>query len=219
MDFWKNVMNLHEYQGKQLFAQYGLPVSSGVAAQTPAEAVAAASTLGGDLWVVKAQVHAGGRGKAGGVKLVRSAEEAGRAAADMLGATLTTHQTGGKALPIERVWVERGSNIARELYLSLLVDRAKERLAFIVSPAGGMYIEAVANETPEKITTVGVNPASGLSGFEARRLGFALGLDKAQLKPFTKLVKGLYDLAIHEDASLVEINPLIVTEDGDILAL
>lgn len=212
-------MNLHEYQAKALFKRYGVPVPEGWVAAGAEEAQDAARALGGDLWVVKAQVHAGGRGKAGGVKLVRSPEEAGKEAAAMIGTKLTTHQTGGVGLPIERVWVERGSKIARELYLSLLVDRANERLAFIASPAGGMDIEAVANETPEKITTVGVNPGSGLSGFEARRLGFALGLAKAQLKPFATLVRGLYELATQEDASLVEINPLIETEDGDILAL
>jgi succinyl-CoA synthetase beta subunit len=212
-------MNLHEYQAKALFERYDVPVPEGRVAANAGEAEEATRALGGDLWVVKAQVHAGGRGKAGGVKLVHSAEEAGEAAAAMIGEKLVTHQTGGVGLPIERVWVERGSAIARELYLSLLVDRANERLAFITSPAGGMDIEAVANETPEKITTVGINPGSGFFGFEARRLAFALGLEKAQMKPFAKLVRGLYELAIQEDASLVEINPLILTEAGDILAL
>jgi succinyl-CoA synthetase beta subunit len=212
-------MNLHEYQAKSLFSHYDVPVPSGRVAASGAEAEAAARELGGELWVVKAQVHAGGRGKAGGVKLCRSPGEAGEAADALIGTRLATHQTGAEGLPIERVWVERGSKIARELYLSLLVDRAHERLAFIASPAGGMDIETVAKETPEKITTVGVNPGAGFSGFEARRLGFALGLEKAQMKPFAKLVRGLYDLAIAEDASLVEINPLIVTEEGELLAL
>ncbi|MDN5864776.1 MAG: ADP-forming succinate--CoA ligase subunit beta [Gammaproteobacteria bacterium] len=212
-------MNLHEYQAKALFARHQIPVPEGRVAANAEEAESAARALGGEIHVVKAQVHAGGRGKAGGVKLVHSPAEAGEAAASMIGRKLVTHQTGGEGLPIERVWVERGSKIARELYLSLLVDRAHERLAFIASPAGGMDIEAVARETPEKITTVGVNPGSGLSGFEARRLGFALGLEPGQMKSFAKLVRGLYDLTLAEDASLVEINPLIVTDTGDILAL
>lgn len=212
-------MNLHEYQAKALFARHEVPVPEGRVAANGLEAEAAARELGGDLWVVKAQVHAGGRGKAGGVKLCHSAGEARKAAEEMLGTRLATHQTGEEGLPVERVWVECGSKIARELYLSLLVDRARERLAFIASAAGGVEIEEVAAKTPGKITTIGISPAAGFSGYEARRLGFALGLEGGQMKPFARLARGLYELATQEDASLVEINPLIVTEAGELLAL
>ncbi len=212
-------MNLHEYQAKQLFTEFGIPVPQGRVAATPAEAAAAVAALGGALWVVKAQVHAGGRGKAGGVKLVRSPAQASAAAAAMLGRRLVTHQTLGAGLPVERVWVECGSEIARELYLSVLVDRARECLTFVASPAGGMEIEEVAAKTPERILTVPVNPGSGFSGYEARRLGFALGLEGDQLKAFSKLVRALYNFMLARDASLVEINPLIVTREGALLAL
>jgi succinyl-CoA synthetase beta subunit len=212
-------MNLHEYQAKQLFAEFGIPVPEGRVAATPEEAAAAVTALGGALWVVKAQVHAGGRGKAGGVKLVRSPAQASAAAAAMLGQRLVTHQTLGEGLPIERVWVECGSEIARELYLSVLIDRARECLTFVASPAGGMEIEEVAAQTPERILTVPVNPGSGFSGYEARRLGFALGLEGDQLKAFSKLVRALYNFMPAKDASLVEINPLIVTRNGALLAL
>lgn len=212
-------MNLHEYQAKQLFAEFGIPVPEGRVAATPEEAAAAIAALGGVLWVVKAQVHAGGRGKAGGVKLVRSPAQASAAAAAMLGQRLVTHQTLGEGLPIERVWVECGSEIARELYLSVLVDRARECLTFVASSAGGMEIEEVAATTPEQILTVPVNPGSGFSGYEARRLGFALGLEGDQLKAFSKLIRALYNFMLAKDASLVEINPLIVTRDGALLAL
>jgi succinyl-CoA synthetase beta subunit len=212
-------MNLHEYQAKQLFAEFGIPVPEGRVAATPEEAAAAVAALGGALWVVKAQVHAGGRGKAGGVKLVRSPAQASAAATAMLGQRLVTHQTLGEGLPIERVWVECGSEIARELYLSVLVDRARECLTFVASSAGGMEIEEVAATTPEQILTVPVNPGSGFSGYEARRLGFALGLEGDQLKVFSKLIRALYNFMLAKDASLVEINPLIVTQDGALLAL
>jgi len=212
-------MNLHEFQAKKLFAEFGIPVPEGRVAASAEEAEAATRELGGDLWVVKAQVHAGGRGKAGGVKLVRSPEEARDAAAGMIGRTLATHQTQGEGLPIERVWVERGSEIARELYLSVLVDRARECLTFVASSAGGMEIEEVAEKSPEQILTVPVNPGSGFSGYEARRLGFGLGLEADQLKTFAKLVRALYTFMLEKDASLVEINPLIVTKGGDLLAL
>ncbi len=212
-------MNLHEYQAKRLFAEFGVPVPEGRVAASADEAAAAAEQLGGELWVVKAQVHAGGRGKAGGVKLVRSPEQAREAAAEMLGQRLVTHQTQGEGLPIEKVWVERGSDIDRELYLSVLVDRARECLTFVASAAGGMEIEEVAEKTPEQILTVPVNPGSGYSGYEARRLGFALGLEGDQLKAFSRLIRALYNLMLAKDASLVEINPLIVTADGDLLAL
>ena len=212
-------MNLHEYQAKGLFAEFGVAVPEGRIASSAAEAAAAARELGGDLWVVKAQVHAGGRGKAGGVKLCRSPEAVRDAADGLLGTRLATHQTQGAGLPVEKVWVERGSKIARELYLGMLVDRAHERLAFIGSAAGGMDIEQVAEKTPERITTVGVSPAAGFSGFEARLLAFRLGLEGEQAKRFVSIARALHAMVTAKDASLVEINPLIVTEEGRILAL
>ncbi|MFQ5635494.1 MAG: ADP-forming succinate--CoA ligase subunit beta [Gammaproteobacteria bacterium] len=212
-------MNLHEYQAKQLFARYAVPVTTGEVATTPAQASACADRLGGDLWVIKAQVHAGGRGKAGGVKLARNAEEVREAAAAMLGSRLVTRQTGAAGLPINQVFVEAGSEIERELYLSMLVDRGSERVAIMVSRDGGMNIEEVAAKTPERIVTVAVNPAVGLMPYQSRQLGFALGLDTDQLKQFVELTRNLYRLFDENDASLVEINPLIVDKQGRLLAL
>jgi succinyl-CoA synthetase beta subunit len=212
-------MNLHEYQSKKLFERYGIPVPSGQVASTPAEAVAAAKQLGGDLWVVKAQVHAGGRGKAGGVKLAKSVDEVKTAAAGMLGQRLKTKQTGPEGLPINQVYVESGSKIARELYLSMLLNRDSGHLAFIASEAGGMDIEAVAAKTPEKIIRVEVHPATGLQGSHSRALAYGLGLEGEQVKEFDAIVRGLYKLYLDSDASLVEINPLIVTGDGHVVAL
>ena len=212
-------MNLHEYQSKELFAEYDIPVPRGIPAHTPDDAAKAAREIGGSVWVVKAQVHAGGRGKAGGVKLVDSPEAANEAAQAMLGSTIVTHQTGPEGLPVNTVLVEAGSRIARELYLSLLVDRAQERVVFMASAAGGMDIEEVAATEPEKIFTVAVHPAAGLQPYQARQLGFGLGLDKAQLKTFSKIVGALYRMFEERDASLVEINPLIVTEEGEVIAL
>ncbi len=212
-------MNLHEYQSKQLFADYGIPVPQGIAAHSPAEAGRAAKELGGDLWVVKAQVHAGGRGKAGGVKLVKSVAEAEEVAKTMLGSQIVTHQTTVDGLPVNVVLVEQGTAIERELYLSLLVDRGRERIVFMASAAGGMDIETVAAETPEKILKVAVNPATGLMGYQARQLGFGLGLDKKQTRQFAVIADALYRMFVEKDASLVEVNPLIVTEGGDLMAL
>ena len=212
-------MNLHEYQAKRLFADYGIPVPEGRPAETADAAVAAAEELGGDLWVVKAQVHAGGRGKAGGVKLCRSADEVREAAEGMLGTQLVTHQSGPEGLPVNVVYVESGSAIERELYLSMLVDREAKRVAIIASAAGGMDIEEVAEKTPEQIFSVAVSPAAGLQPYQIRRLGFGLGLDKGQLKQFGSLLNKLYALFEDKDASLLEINPLIVTGDGNIVAL
>lgn len=212
-------MNLHEYQSKQLFRDYSIPVPNGFPATSPEEAVDAAKKLGGELWVVKAQVHAGGRGKGGGVKLVRSLDEVRQATADMLGKRLVTHQTGPEGLPINSVIVECGSDIKRELYLSLLVDRAQERVVFMASADGGMDIEEVAAKTPERIITVAVDPATGLMPYQARLMGFKLGLEGDQLKKFGKVAQGLYRLFIEQDAGLVEINPLIVTGSGDVMAL
>ncbi|MDH5215571.1 MAG: ADP-forming succinate--CoA ligase subunit beta [Gammaproteobacteria bacterium] len=212
-------MNLHEYQSKRLFAEYGIPVPQGHPAATPAEAVSAAKKLGGELWVVKAQVHAGGRGKAGGVKLARSSDEVRRYAEDMLGKQLVTHQSGPEGLPVNVVYVEAGSDIDRELYLSMLVDRELSRVAFIASAAGGMDIEKVAEETPEQIFTVAISPDAGLQPYQARQLSFGLGLDKKQSRQFADLIARLYRLYQESDASLVEINPLIVTKAGDVVAL
>ena len=212
-------MNLHEYQSKALFAEYGIPVPQGQVATTPAEAKAAAAKLGGDLWVVKAQVHAGGRGKAGGVKLARSAEEVESHAKALLGTRLVTHQSGPEGLPIDYVYVETGSSIARELYLSLLVDRSAERIAVMASAAGGMDIEEVAHDTPEKILTLTLHPAAGLEDYQARRLGFGLGLSASEQGEFRDILRKLARLFRECDASLLEINPLIVTKDGHIVAL
>jgi len=212
-------MNLHEYQAKRLFRDYGLPVPDGRAAGSADEAVAAAEALGGSLWVVKAQVHAGGRGKAGGVKLCRSHDEVRAAVNGMLGQVLVTHQTGPEGLPINMVLVESGSDIARELYLSVLVDRGCGRVMFMASAAGGMDIEQVAEETPEKIITLAVNPATGMMPYQARRLGFALGLSADHMRAFVGIATVLYRLFLETDASMIEINPLIVTTDGQLRLL
>jgi succinyl-CoA synthetase beta subunit len=212
-------MNLHEYQSKVLFAEYGIPVPQGQVATTPAEARAATAKLGGSLWVVKAQVHAGGRGKAGGVKLARSADEVEQYAKAMLGTRLATHQSGPEGLPVDYVYVESGSAIDRELYLSFVVDRTTERIAIMASAAGGMDIEQVAHDTPEKILTLTLHPAAGLEDYQARKLGFGLGLNAAQQGELRDILRKLTKLFRECDASLLEINPLIVTKDGHIMAL
>lgn len=212
-------MNLHEYQSKRLFADYGIPVPEGRPARSASEAAEAAEALGGTLWVVKAQVHAGGRGKAGGVKLAKSAEEVRRHADDLLGRRLVTHQSGPEGLPVDVVYVEAGSEIDRELYLSMLLDRTVSRISFIASAAGGMDIEQVAAETPEKIFAVAISPAAGVRDYQIRQLALGLGLDKRQSKQFAPLIRRLYRLYTECDASLVEVNPLIVTKKGDVVAL
>jgi succinyl-CoA synthetase beta subunit len=212
-------MNLHEFQSKRLFADYGIAVPRGIPAQSANAAVDAAKELGGDLWVVKAQVHAGGRGKAGGVKLARTCDEVHEFAEGMLGKTLVTHQTGPEGLPINTVYVEEGSEIDRELYLSMLVDREVSRVSFIASAAGGMDIEQVAEETPEQIFSVAVAPDAGLQDYQARQLAFGLELDKKQMRQFGDIIKKMYQLYLDCDASLVEVNPLITTKAGDVLAL
>ena len=212
-------MNVHEYQAKRLFADYGIPVPRNDVAATADEAVEKAQAMGGDKWVIKAQVHAGGRGKAGGVKIVDSLDGVRDAAAGMLGQRLVTKQTDAKGLPINQVLVEEPSAIDREMYLSVLVDRSSESIIFMCSPDGGMDIEEVAEKTPERIKTVTVPVGAGFSGYQARDLGFFLGLDKAQLKTFTKMIHGFYRLFIEKDAALVEINPLITTADGELRAI
>ena len=212
-------MNLHEYQSKRLFAEYGIPVPRGIPADSPNAAVKAAQELGGDLWVVKAQVHAGGRGKAGGVKLARTMDEVREYTDKMLGSILVTHQTGPEGLPVNTVYIEQGSDIDRELYLSMLVDREVSRISFIASAAGGMDIEKVAAETPDKIFSVAIAPDAGLQDYQARQLAFGLELEKQQMRQFGDLIKKMYRLYQESDASLIEVNPLITTKAGDIVAL
>jgi succinyl-CoA synthetase beta subunit len=212
-------MKIHEYQAKSILARYGVPVPRGEVAFSAAEAGDIARRLGGQIVVVKAQIHAGGRGKGGGVKLARSAEEAERIAAEMLGMTLITHQTGPEGRVVSRVLVEEGLQMSRELYLSLVLDRASGKPVMMASAAGGMDIEEVAAATPEKIVKVHIEPGVGLVPFEARQIGFAIGLDGPQVGKAVKLLSSLYDAFVATDASLVEINPLVVTASGDLLAL
>ena len=212
-------MNLHEFQAKEVLAAYGVAVPNGRVAETAAEAEKAAHELGGDLWVVKAQVHAGGRGKAGGIKVCKSPAEVSAAAESMIGTTLTNHQTGPGGKPIHSVYIEEGSAIARELYLAMLVDRSVGRLAVIASTEGGMDIEEVSAKTPEKILTIAIDPAAGLQAHHGRRIAFALGLRGDLVKQAGVFLRGLYDAFNATDASLLEINPLVVTATGDLVAL
>ena len=212
-------MNLHEYQAKQLFAEYGLPVSQGVAAETVQDAVAAADTIGGDRWVVKAQVHAGGRGKAGGVKLVTSKSEIEEFARTWLGNRLVTYQTDANGQPVSRILVESCTNIAQELYLGAVVDRSTRRIVFMASTEGGVEIEKVAEETPEKILKAVIDPLTGAQPYQARELGFRLGLNGDQIKQFTKLFLGLAKLFENYDLALLEINPLVITAEGNLHCL
>jgi succinyl-CoA synthetase beta subunit len=212
-------MNLHEYQAKEVFRKYGVPVPEGRVARSADEAVAAAEAIGGAVWVVKAQVHAGGRGKAGGVKLARDLTAVRSAAAGLLGQRLVTKQTGDDGLPINAVYVESGSEIAREIYLSLTLNREKGRIALIGSAAGGMDIEEVAEHTPEKIVTVNVHPAAGLQPYQCREMAFALGFSGTQIGEFQQIAMALYQLYLERDAALLEVNPLIVTKAGKLVAL
>jgi succinyl-CoA synthetase beta subunit len=212
-------MNLHEFQAKALFSDYGIPVPAGRQVGTAAEAGAAVAELGGEGWVVKAQVHSGGRGKAGGVKLVSARSEAEAAAGAMLGTRLVTAQSGAQGLPANTVLVERATSAARELYLGALVDRSRARVVFMASAAGGMDIEEVAATHPERILQVAVDPVAGLQPYQCRRIAFGLGLDAKQAGALAKIMLGLYRLYTERDVSLVEINPLIVTEAGELLAL
>ena len=212
-------MNVHEYQAKGLLRQFGVCVPEGRLATTPAEAEEAARALGVPVVVVKAQVHAGGRGKGGGIKLARSPAEAKQVASEILGMTLRTHQTGPEGKLVRKVYVEAGSEIARELYTAVLLDRALEKFVVIASTEGGMDIEEVANKTPEKILSVSVDPNLGLQPYQARQLGFGLGLDGKQVARFETLLAGLYRLYVEKDATLAEINPLVVTKSGELFAL
>lgn len=212
-------MNVHEYQAKQLFADYGIPVPNGKAVSTTDEARAAAESLGGDRWVVKAQVHAGGRGKAGGVKLVSSLDEVAEAAKAMLGTNLVTYQTTADGQPVNTVLVEEVSDIASELYLGAVVDRASQSLVIMASTEGGVEIEKVAEETPEKILQVAVHPGLGLLPFQARELGFGLGLNPDQIKQMSKIVTSLSKMFLDRDLSLLEVNPLVITGEGNLICL
>ncbi len=212
-------MNFHEYQAKALFEQFGIPVPRGEVATSVDEAVAAAERLGGDTWVVKAQVHAGGRGKAGGVKLVNSIDEVRVETERMLGMKIETYQTGGVALPVNEVMIAEATDIKHELYLSALVDRTHKAVVFMGSAAGGVDIEQVAEDTPEKIIRVVVDNNAGLMPYQARQIGFGMGLDGKQVRQLTKIMDGIYRLFMDKDLSIVEVNPLIIDGEGDLLAL
>lgn len=212
-------MNFHEYQAKDLFAQYGIAVPGGKVASTADEAVEAAKAVGGTEWVVKAQVHAGGRGKAGGVKFARSLDEVRSVSEKMLGMKIETYQTGGLALPVNEVLIAEATDIAQELYLSVLVDRANKCVTFMGSAAGGVDIEEVAAKTPEKLISINVDNTEGLQGYQCRKMGFALGLNSKQVRQLTSMMMGLYKLFHEKDLSLVEVNPLVITGAGDLIAL
>ena len=212
-------MNLHEYQAKALFAEYGLPVSKGQAVDTPEQAAAAAADIGGDRWVVKAQVHAGGRGKAGGVKLVNTAEEAAAFAEQWLGKKLVTYQTDAEGQPVSKILVESCTDIDQELYLGAVLDRATRRVVFMASTEGGVEIEKVAEETPEKILKASIDPLTGAQAYQGRDLAFRLGLQGAQIKQFTQLFMGLAALFQDLDLALLEINPLVITSEGNLHCL
>jgi succinyl-CoA synthetase beta subunit len=212
-------MNFHEYQAKQLFAEFGIPVPPGQIARTPEEAVDAAKAIGGDFWVVKAQIHAGGRGKAGGVKLCRSLDEVRQHADAMLGTRMSTYQTAGVELPVDTVLVTKATDIAKELYLSMLVDRAARAVTFIASAEGGVEIEQVAEENPDAIKTLYVNYVAGLQPYQCRELGFALGLSAKQVSQLTKLMLGLFKLFNEKDLALVELNPLAILKNGELAVL
>ena len=212
-------MNLHEYQAKQLFAEYGLPVSEGFACDTPQEAAEAADKIGGDMWVVKAQVHAGGRGKAGGVKLVKTKEEIKDFAQNWLGKNLVTYQTDANGQPVAKILVESCTDIANELYLGAVVDRGSRRVVFMASTEGGVDIETVAEETPHLIHKAAIDPLVGPQAYQARELGFKLGLNPVQMKQFVKIFMGLGNMFSDHDFDLLEINPLVITDEGNLHCL
>jgi succinyl-CoA synthetase beta subunit len=212
-------MNIHEYQAKSILADYGVPILKGKVAYTVDEAIKVASELGGVLWVVKAQVHAGGRGKAGGVVLCRSSEEVRQAAKRLLGSHLVTHQTGPKGQEVGRIYIEEGCDFAQELYLSLLVDRTHQCLSFVASDAGGMDIEEVSQKTPDRILTLQIDPASGFQPYHGRKIAYGLGLKGEQAKALGQLAQSLYQSFNALDANLIEINPLVITKSGNLVAL
>jgi succinyl-CoA synthetase beta subunit len=212
-------MNVHEYQAKEIFAKYGVPVPRGILANSVEEAVENAKKLGGSVWVVKAQIHAGGRGLGGGVKVAKSLEEVEKYANEILGMTLVTHQTGPEGKLVQKIYIEEGADIADELYLGVVLDRAKEMPVIMASTEGGMSIEEVAAKTPEKIIKVAVDPTIGFQGFHGRELAFGLGLPKEQIGKFIKFASALYKVYMENDAELIEINPLVKTGSGDFIAL
>ena len=212
-------MNIHEYQAKEIFRSYGVPVPRGGVAFSGPEAKKVAQELGGDLWVVKAQIHAGGRGKAGGVKLAKSLDEVEKIAEEMLGMTLVTHQTGPEGKKVEKVYIEEGADIQKEYYLGMVLDRSSEMPVMMASTEGGMEIEEVAAKTPEKIIKVAIDPTIGFQGFHGRKLAFGLGLAKEEIRPFIKFAEALYKVYMDKDANMIEINPLIKTGSGEFLAL
>jgi succinyl-CoA synthetase beta subunit len=212
-------MNLHEYQGKQLFAEYGLPVSQGYAVSTPEEARQAAQQIGGDIWVVKAQVHAGGRGKAGGVKLVKTLDDVEAFAKAQLGTRLVTYQTDSKGQPVNKILVETCTDIARELYLGAVVDRASRSIVFMASTEGGVEIETVAHETPEKIFKITIDPLIGAQAYQGREVAGKLGLNATQTKQFVKIYLGLAKMFEECDLAMIEVNPLVVTKEGNLHCL
>ncbi|MFC6439866.1 ADP-forming succinate--CoA ligase subunit beta [Pseudobowmanella zhangzhouensis] len=212
-------MNLHEYQGKQLFREYGLPVSEGYAADTPQQAVEAADRIGGSEWVVKCQVHAGGRGKAGGVKLVKSKDDIKQFAQNWLGKNLVTFQTDEKGQPVSKILVESCTDIANELYLGAVVDRTSRRVVFMASTEGGVEIETVAEETPEKILKAEIDPIVGPQPYQAREMAFKLGLEGVQIKQFVQIFMGLAKMFVDLDVALIEINPLVIKTDGNLHCL
>lgn len=212
-------MKIHEYQGKEILRKFNVPVPEGKVAFTPAQAVKAAKEIGGKLWVVKAQIHAGGRGKGGGVKIAKSLEEVKELASEILGMTLVTHQTGPEGKVVKRLLIEQGVNIDKELYVGITLDRARSRNVIMASTEGGVEIEKVAAETPELILKEPVDPAVGIQGYQARKLAFGLGLEGAQFKNAVKFLMGLYKAYDATDASIAEINPLVVTKEGEVIAL
>ncbi|MEE2645394.1 MAG: ADP-forming succinate--CoA ligase subunit beta [Myxococcota bacterium] len=212
-------MNIHEHQGKELLASYGVTVGRGQVAYSVEEAVQAAESLGGPVWVVKAQIHAGGRGKGGGVKIAKSLDEVRAHSEAILGMQLITHQTGPEGQKVRRLYIEDGAAIARELYLGVVLDREQSRICFMASTEGGMEIEEVAAETPEKILKAWVDPGVGLADYQARQLAFGLGLSGKSVGKAVKFMKGLYRALTEKDASLAEINPLVITDTGDVIAL
>ncbi len=212
-------MNIHEYQAKEIFRKYGVPVPKGKVAFSSDEAVENAKELGGNIWVVKAQIHAGGRGLGGGVKLAKSLDEVRKLANEILGMTLVTHQTGPEGKLVQKVYIEEGANIESEFYLGMVLDRAKEMPVMMASTEGGMEIEKVAAETPEKIIKVAIDPSIGFQGFHGRELAFGLGLPKEQIGKFIKFASILYKVYIDNDVELIEINPLVRTGEGNFLAL